>query len=69
MNPYQQLMMAAMAQQQGAKGPVDVAQNIGHDMLKKKPYNPYGLLQMNGEQKQEDPVKSFDKEFLKDQTE
>jgi hypothetical protein len=78
MNPYQQLMLQAAAQGAepvpvGVKAfntDVDVAQNIGHDKLSKKKYNPYGLI--NGPealpQEPTDPRQNFRREMLKDAT-
>lgn len=50
--PYQALIQSMPENAPAAKVPVgldafnnvDVAENIGHDKLKKKPYNPYNLI-------------------------
>ncbi len=52
MNPYNFLAQSIADRQPSSKVPVgldafnnvDVAENIGHDKLKKKPYNPYSLV-------------------------
>lgn len=75
MNPYQLLMQSMADRQPAAKVPVgldafnnnDVAENIGHDKLKKKPYNPYGLVaapEVEAAPKRD----NFRQEMLKDAT-
>jgi len=76
MNPYELLMQGLQQEQQPQKvkvgldafNNVDVAENIGHDKLKKKPYNPYGLITEQlpeAEIKMERP-NNFNKEMLRD---
>lgn len=80
MNPYQQLMLQAMSQDRAPASPVptglsafktdvDVAENIGHDKLKKKPYNPYGLVAAPDTEEAPTKRDNFRKEMLRDATE
>lgn len=76
-NPYQMLMQGMQESQPTQKvvvgqdtfNNVDVAENIGHDKLKKKPYNPYNLV--TAPEGSPAPAKrdNFRREMLKEATE
>lgn len=77
-NPYQMLMQGMEESQPTQKvvvgqdtfNNVDVAENIGHDKLKKKPYNPYNLVTAPPEgMAAPDKRDNFRREMLKDATE
>lgn len=72
--PYQALMQAMSENSPTEKVPVgldtfnnvDVAENIGHDKLKKKPYNPYNLIMTPEVAPALQKRDNFRKEMLKD---
>ncbi len=76
-NPYQVLAQLLADRTPAAKVPVglaafnnvDVAENIGHDKLKKKPYNPYDIIV--GPEVQQVPMRrdNFRREMLRDAAE
>jgi hypothetical protein len=77
MNPYQMLMQGLAQEPQTPKvkvgldsfNNVDVAENIGHDKLKKKPYNPYNLVVAPEAEVAPEKRDNFRKEMLRDATE
>lgn len=77
MNPYETLVQQVNEQPQPQKvavgldtfNNVDVAENIGHAKLKKKPYNPYSLVVAPEPGTALEPRDNFRKEMLRDATE
>lgn len=79
-NLYAQLMQSLMADRapaspvpvglQAFKTDVDVAENVGSDKLKKKPYNPYSIItpqiEENASEKAISRPSNFHREMLRD---